>query len=62
MQPGDTVFYWSGFFLEEAQIIMVGGINQVLLKEDRGIWILKDVEELIRAEDMTDREWKYVNI
>lgn len=61
MKVNDTVFFWHNLFLEEGTIVMFGGINQVLL-DLGGEWVLYHVDEIKLAKDVTEEEWKYLNI
>lgn len=61
MEVNDTVYYWKQDLLEESTIFMLGGNMQVLLDEG-GEWVLKYINEVIHIKNMTDKEWKYVNV
>jgi hypothetical protein len=61
MKVNDTVYYWENHLLEEATIFMFGGRKQVVL--DIGdSWLLKQTDEVIHIKDMTEEDWKFVNL
>lgn len=55
------VYVWDNNMIIETKIVVMGGRNQVLL-ECEGEWLVKEMDELIREEDMNLTDWQYVRI
>ena len=60
MAVGDTVYFWHNDMLDEGEIVIFGGANQVIVQYGDE-WLLFDVSDVKLAKDVDEKEWKHYN-
>lgn len=60
MAVGDTVYFWHNDMLDEGEIVIFGGANQVIVQYG-GEWLLFDVSDVKLGKDVDEKAWKHYN-
>lgn len=53
LKISDAVCFWENHSLVNATVVLIGENNQVLLENEKGVWILQQIGDVMIEEKIT---------